>query len=104
MAAARSRTALKVLVLRPFIPMAVRNFSLYWRNKMVDWLPWAALREMRELSRTLDRCARNVFHEKKDELENGVVNEYDGPRRSLMTIMRKSCCDGATSGCVIVLC
>ena len=68
-AAARSRTALKVLVLRPFIPMAVRNFSLYWRNKMVDWLPWAALREMRELSRTLDRCARNVFHEKKEELE-----------------------------------
>ena len=95
-AAARSRTALKVLVLRPFIPMAVRNFSLYWRNKMVDWLPWAALREMRELSRTLDRCARNVFHEKKEELENGVVNDYDGPRRSLMTIMRKSGCDGAT--------
>ncbi|TBU25938.1 cytochrome P450 [Dichomitus squalens] len=82
-----SRAALKVLVLRPFIPMAVRNFSLYWRNKMVDWLPWPALREMRELSRTLDRCARNVFHEKKDELENGITNDYDGPRRSLMTIM-----------------
>ena len=93
MAAARSRTALKVLVLRPFIPMAVRNFSLYWRNKMVDWAPVSALRELRELSRILERCARNVFHEKKDALENGIANgddDYEGPRRNLMTILCES--------------
>ncbi|KAI1794444.1 cytochrome P450 [Ganoderma leucocontextum] len=83
-----SRTALRVLVLRPFIPMVVKNFSLYWRNKMVDWLPLPALRELRELSRILDRCAWNVFHEKKDELENGMSDrDYEGPHRNLMTIM-----------------
>ncbi|PIL23347.1 cytochrome P450 [Ganoderma sinense ZZ0214-1] len=85
-----SRTALRALVVRPFIPMLVRNFSLYWRNKMVDWAPVSALRELRELSRILDRCARNVFHENKDTLENGIAEDYDdyeGPRRNLMTIL-----------------
>lgn len=83
-----SRTALRALVIRPFIPMIVRNFSLYWRNKMVDWSPISALRELRELSHVLDRCALNVFNEKKDEMENGT-SEYDdeGPRRNLMAIM-----------------
>lgn len=83
-----SRTALRALVIRPFIPMIVRNFSLYWRNKMVDWSPISALRELRDLSQVLDRCALNVFNEKKDEMENGT-SEYDdeGPRRNLMAIM-----------------
>ncbi len=84
-----SRTALRVLVIRPFIPMLVRNFSLHWRNKMVDWLPIAALRELRELSRILDRCARNVFYEKKVELENGTSyhDGDEGPRKNLMTVL-----------------
>ena len=63
---------------------------MYWRNKMVDWLPIPALRELRELSWILNRCARNLFREKKDELENGTsVVDEEGPRRNLMTIMCK---------------
>lgn len=68
--------------------MIVRNFSLYWRNKMVDWSPISALRELRELSQVLDRCALNVFNEKKDEMENGTSEcDDEGPRRNLMAIM-----------------
>ena len=84
-----SHTGMKVIFLRPFVPPIVRNVSRYWRNKLIDWLPIPALREVREISYVLDRSARKIFMDKKAEMESGVDNSDGGQRRDLMTIMRE---------------
>ncbi|TBU25891.1 hypothetical protein BD311DRAFT_763518 [Dichomitus squalens] len=69
--------------LRPFIPVIVRNLSRFWRNKLVDWLPVPALRDMRDIS-YVSHCAsaRRTIEEKKVEMEHG-----DGSEKHLMNIM-----------------
>lgn len=67
--------------------MIVRNFSRYWRNKMVDWAPFPALREVRDISYLLHASAKRIIKEKKHELEQGI-----GSKRDLMNIMRKRPC------------
>lgn len=74
-----------MLLLRPFVPWAVRNLSLYWRNKLLDWLPFPALRELREMSHTMHRSASEIYLKKKAEVEFSGVD--DGPARDLMSIM-----------------
>ncbi|KAF8522361.1 cytochrome P450 [Gautieria morchelliformis] len=44
-------TTLRLILFRPFIPVVVRNFLLYWRNKIMDWAPVPALRELRRIIR-----------------------------------------------------
>lgn len=34
-----SPTALRLILIRPFVPFFVRNFSLQWRNRIMDWYP-----------------------------------------------------------------
>ncbi len=83
-----SPLALKVLFLRPFVPMVIRNFSPYWRNKLVDWLPFRGLKELREISNILDRSARNIIAEKQADLAQEAGKPTGKLRRDLMTIMR----------------
>lgn len=78
-------TAIKVLLLRPFVPWAARNLSLHWRNKLLDWLPFPALRELREIAHTMHHSANEIYVKKKAEVELGSVD--DGPARDLMSIM-----------------
>ncbi|TBU48058.1 cytochrome P450 [Dichomitus squalens] len=74
---------MKLRSLRPFIPMIVRNISRFWRNKLVDWLPVPALRDMRDISYVLHASARRMIEEKKVEMERG-----DGSKKKhLMNIM-----------------
>jgi len=55
----------------------MRNFSLYWRKKMVDWLTisWLPtqtmgdLRELRRIVEIMDSASRTIFQEKKAALE-----------------------------------
>ncbi|RPD61378.1 cytochrome P450 [Lentinus tigrinus ALCF2SS1-6] len=84
-----AHTGLKVFFLRPLVPMAMRNLSRYWRNKLVDWLPFPALRELREISYVLDSSARKVFLERKAAMQDEVDSDI-GSRRDLMTIMLKA--------------
>ncbi|TFK83083.1 cytochrome P450 [Polyporus arcularius HHB13444] len=81
-----AHTGLKVFFLRPLVPMAMRNLSPYWRNKLVDWLPFPALRELREISYVLDRSARKVFLERKAAMQDELDSDV-GEKRDLMTIM-----------------
>ncbi|KAI0922504.1 hypothetical protein AcW1_002875 [Taiwanofungus camphoratus] len=71
--------ALRIILLRPFVPMIMRNFSLYWRNKMVDWLPIQALRDVREIVNVMDNASKQVFAEKKAAL--GRTTEQDSARK-----------------------
>ena len=74
--------------------MVVRNLSPYWRNKLVDWLPFPALRELRDISNILERAAKEIIQTKKAEMERAGENSSDShsQRRDLMTIMRALCC------------
>ncbi|KAJ3008201.1 hypothetical protein NUW54_g3246 [Trametes sanguinea] len=78
--------AIRALLLRPFVPWAVRNLPLYWRNKLVDWSPFPALRELREMSRLMDTSAREMFLLKKAEVEH-VGDGHEGSTNDLMSIM-----------------
>lgn len=63
----------------------MRNLSLFWRNKLLDWLPFPALRELREIANVMHHSASEIYLKKKAEVElNGVGN---GPARDLMSIM-----------------
>ncbi|KAI0763044.1 cytochrome P450 [Trametes elegans] len=84
--------ALRAMYLRPFVPFVVRNMSPYWRNVLVNWLPFPVLRELREMSRIMDRSARKIVEEKKSALAERVPVKQ-GRRhggKDLMTIMLKA--------------
>lgn len=52
---------------------------------MVDWLPFPGLRKLRDISFVLNRSARQIYQEKKAELEE--VSDDISVRKDLMTIM-----------------
>lgn len=80
-----SHTALGIIYLRPFVPFVMRNLSRYWRNKIVDWLPIAGLRALREISYVLDKSARSIILRKKEEM---VQDDAIGVTRDdLMSVM-----------------
>ncbi|EMD39638.1 hypothetical protein CERSUDRAFT_111948 [Gelatoporia subvermispora B] len=64
-----SPTALSIILLRPFVPFFVRNFSLHLRNQLVEYLPITRLRvqlhELRRIVRVMDRVSHEIFAEKK---------------------------------------
>ncbi|CDO70552.1 hypothetical protein BN946_scf184579.g8 [Trametes cinnabarina] len=83
-----SQVAMRVVFIRPLIPWVVRNISLYLRNKLVDWLPLPALRELRCLSEVMEKSSREAYLAKKAE-----VNQSGGSDRSygdLMSIMLRA--------------
>lgn len=89
-------TALKLILLRPFTPFIVRNISLYWRNKLVDWLPIKALRDLRRIVRVMDGASNAILFEKKAELEGGSTTDGNcttnregnlGDHKDIMTIL-----------------
>ncbi|EIM82072.1 cytochrome P450, partial [Stereum hirsutum FP-91666 SS1] len=57
--------ALRLVFLRPFIPFIVRKFSLYWRNKMVAWIPVKPLKDLKRIVEVMDRSSRAIFEQKK---------------------------------------
>ncbi|KAF9243490.1 cytochrome P450 [Melanogaster broomeanus] len=59
-------STLRLILLRPFIPFIVRNFSLYWRYKIMDWAPIEALQEL------MDLTSKKIFAEKKAAMERSV--------------------------------
>lgn len=89
------QTTLRLLFLRPFIPFFVRNFSLYWRNKMVDWAPIQALKDLRRIVQVMDDASQKIFAAKKAALKGDltdVVVMPDSPPiethgQDIMTIM-----------------
>ncbi|KAG2146016.1 cytochrome P450 [Suillus bovinus] len=72
-----SSSITKSLIFRPFVPMVVRKFSLYWRKKIADWLTmswWPTenmrnLRELRHIVEIMDSASRAIFQEKKAALQ-----------------------------------
>ena len=62
---------MKLIVVRQFLPFLVRNIPLYWRNKLVDWLPIKALRDVRRIVQVMDETSNAIFSEKKAALKEG---------------------------------
>ncbi|KAH0833223.1 cytochrome P450 [Lanmaoa asiatica] len=89
-------STLRLLMIRPLIPFVVRNFSLYWRNKMMDWAPLEALRDIRRVVQVMDETSKRVFAEKKAIMEGRAEPEGPGSLRSrmkgkdIMSIMLKA--------------
>ncbi|KAH9852228.1 cytochrome P450 [Lenzites betulinus] len=76
---------MKVLYIRPFVPWAVRTFSQHWRNKLVDWLPFPALRELRGMAGIMHGSAMDIFASKKAEVERlGDTGDSAGDLMSIM--------------------
>ncbi|KIK99980.1 hypothetical protein PAXRUDRAFT_30155 [Paxillus rubicundulus Ve08.2h10] len=70
-------SSIRLLLLRPFIPFIVRNFSLYWRNKIMDWAPIEALKNLRHVVQVMDSTSKKLFADKKAIMEGR--SEPDGP-------------------------
>lgn len=70
-----SPTGLRIILLRPFVPLVMRNFSLYWRNKLVDWLPIKPLKELQRIVGVMDTAGRRIFAAKKSAM--GQTNGHD---------------------------
>ncbi|KAI0676385.1 cytochrome P450 [Trametes maxima] len=80
--------ALKVLFLRPFVPWIVRTLPARCRNKLVDWSPSPALRELRDTARVMHQSASHILHTKKMEVVNGVhTGERPEAGTDLMSVM-----------------
>lgn len=91
-----SPSSLRLIMIRPLIPFIVRNFSLYWRNKIMDWVPLEALRDLRGVVQVMDTTSKKIFAEKKAIMEGRT--EPDGAEslrsrvkgKDIMSIMCKS--------------
>ncbi|PCH36707.1 cytochrome P450 [Wolfiporia cocos MD-104 SS10] len=78
-------TALRIIMLRPFVPFVVQNLSLYWRQKLVDWLPIRPLKDLRKIVEIMDKTARRILAEKKArqrELNQSNDGLSDDPPRN----------------------
>ncbi|KAF8518920.1 cytochrome P450 [Gautieria morchelliformis] len=72
-------TTLRLILFRPFIPVVVRNFLLYWRNKIMDWAPVPALRELRRIVEIMDSVSKQILSETKNQIRKpGGVNLNSG--------------------------
>ncbi|KAG0706161.1 cytochrome P450 [Suillus ampliporus] len=96
----------KLMPLRPFVPIVLRNFSPYWRRKIADWVtaPWIPtemmkdVREMRRIVEVMDIGSKKAFAEKKAALEtptpidaNPEVGDLKpGRGKDMMNIMLKA--------------
>nr|BAK09473.1 cytochrome P450 [Postia placenta] len=59
-----SPTALRLILIRPFVPFFVRNFSLQWRNRIMDWYP----------SSLMHRTCKGIYADKKSAIEGTLVD------------------------------
>jgi hypothetical protein len=74
----------------------MRNFSPYWRMKLVDWItaPWIPteimkdVREVRRIIEVMDRGSKKAFAEKKAALEDSATS-FSSQRKDMMNIMRQ---------------
>ncbi|KAF8523309.1 cytochrome P450, partial [Hysterangium stoloniferum] len=64
-------TTLPLILFRPFIPAVVQNFSLYWRNKIINWAPILALRDVRKIVEIMDKASKYILTEKRTDLVRG---------------------------------
>ncbi|GJJ14788.1 hypothetical protein Clacol_009056 [Clathrus columnatus] len=71
-------TAAKIILYRPFVPLAYRYLSPYWRNKLVDWMPQQGFRDMRRIAETIHDTGKKILAEKKAAFES---NWDDGPAK-----------------------
>lgn len=82
-------------MLRPFVPFVIRNFSLFWRNKLVDWLPIKPLKELRQITKIMYATSKRIFEEKKAAMATSLPHESEAgwnshARKDIMSIMRAS--------------
>ncbi|KAG9315222.1 cytochrome P450 [Chiua virens] len=89
-------STLRLLMIRPFIPFIVRNIPLYWRNKILDWAPLGALRDLRHVVQIMDTTSKKIFAEKKAIMQGHSEPVRAGGLRSgmkgkdIMSIMLKA--------------
>ncbi|GJJ06130.1 hypothetical protein Clacol_000319 [Clathrus columnatus] len=89
-------TVLRLILLRPFIPIVVRNFSLHWRNKIMDWAPIPALRELRRIVNVMDKASKTILEKKRVEAKMGVLDS-EKVGKDVMTIMLRDNADSSQS-------
>lgn len=87
----------RFLYFRPSVAAVMRNFSPYWRTKLVDWItaPWIPteimkdVREIRRITEIMDRGSKKAFAEKKAALETSA-SSFSSQGRDMMDIMLKA--------------
>ncbi|KAG1818048.1 cytochrome P450 [Suillus subaureus] len=87
----------RFIYFRPSVAIVMRNFSPYWRTKLLDWItaPWIPtetmkdVREMRRVVEIMDRGSKKAFAEKKATLETSDTSS-SGQGKNMMDIMLKA--------------
>ncbi|OJA08679.1 hypothetical protein AZE42_01173 [Rhizopogon vesiculosus] len=92
----------KTMFFRSLVPIVMRNLSLYWRKKILDWitLSWLPtetmknLRELRRIVEVMDSASRTIFEEKKVALNQPFPtpsqSSWETRGRDIMSIMLES--------------
>ncbi|KAG1879867.1 cytochrome P450 [Suillus subluteus] len=86
----------RFIYFRPSVALVMRNFSPYWRTKLLDWItaPWIPteimkdVREMRRVVEIMDRGSKKAFAEKKATLETSDTSS-SSQGKNMMDIMLK---------------
>ncbi|KAI0370531.1 cytochrome P450 [Pilatotrama ljubarskyi] len=81
---------LRLVFLRPFVPWVVRTVPLYWRKKLVDLLPFPAVRELRDMADVMRQSATVILLRKKAEVEQAGEAATEDTAGDLMTIMLRA--------------
>ncbi|KAG2347625.1 cytochrome P450 [Suillus weaverae] len=87
----------RFIYFRPSVAIIMRNFSPYWRTKLVDWItaPWIPteimkdVREMRRIVEIMDHGSKKAFAEKKAALETSAASS-SSQGKDMMDIMLKA--------------
>ena len=94
-----SPTAFGLVLVRPLVPFVIRTIPLYWRMKIIDWLPLTSLKEMRRIVGVMDKTSKKIYASKlvsstspnTQRVENGEGDLGSrGKGNDIMTILRTS--------------
>ncbi|KAJ7263650.1 cytochrome P450 [Mycena haematopus] len=72
----------------PLLPLIVKLFPASFRRYMIDFIPWAPLRELRDIVDLTDSTATELVMDRKAALESGKLMNEGG--KDIMTLLVKS--------------
>ncbi|KAF7363147.1 Cytochrome p450 [Mycena venus] len=75
------------LATRFILPWASKIGTARFRRTVVDWVPWKALHEFRDMLDVMNLTTRQIFEEKKRAINSGMIEKDGG--KDIMSILRK---------------
>lgn len=81
---------MKLHLFRLLIPYVVRIGSARFRRRILDWIPWRAVQQLKGISDIMDSTSRKIFRSKKEALGKegrAILNEV-GSGKDIISVLR----------------